>query len=155
MLRHRAGLADPKTNMSIHETNPLNGIDSHSVKSADTAMSVYEIRHLLSNERRDIIIRELIANDGQVEFDELRDALCQALHGVPIDEVESEERHRLYISLYQTHLPKLKGEGVVTYEKRSGTISWGDQADAIIEYLEAEGKLSMRGRMANAMASLF
>nr|WP_225316448.1 transcriptional regulator [Haloferax sp. CBA1149] len=41
----------------------------------------------------------------------------------PVEDVTDEERQRVYISLYQTHLPKLESAGLVRYDEEERSVS--------------------------------
>uniref|UniRef100_UPI003F79622F DUF7344 domain-containing protein n=1 Tax=Halomicrococcus sp. SG-WS-1 TaxID=3439057 RepID=UPI003F79622F len=46
-------------------------------------------------------------------------------------------RQRVYIALYQSHLPKLDEEGVIDYNQSRGIVERGSLADQFDPYLEA------------------
>ncbi|ELY37377.1 hypothetical protein C498_00795 [Haloferax volcanii DS2] len=43
-------------------------------------------------------------------------------NGTAIEDVTDEERQRVYISLYQTHLPKLESAGLVDYDEEERSV---------------------------------
>jgi DNA-binding transcriptional ArsR family regulator len=85
-----------------------------------------EVFTLLSNSRRRRVVRLLADADGEMTISELSERIAAAEEGVDRDDLSSSDRKRVYISLYQTHLPKLEehdavsmdDDGVVTTERR-------------------------------------
>ena len=137
--------------MSIQELNGLNGIGTEAQFSADSALSVYDIRHLLSNRRRDLIIHHMAANDGRAEFSELVDVVAEDVYGEPVDTISGEDRHKVYISLYQSHLPKLQDAKIIDYERKSGEMWFGEAAEDVLAYLKSESSRSLVDRVRDGM----
>lgn len=72
------------------------------------------IHDLISNQRRRHIIHTLVTEDRPVSINELATIIA----GIEYPDVErpsSKQRKRIYISLYQTHLPRLDEHNVVNY----------------------------------------
>lgn len=94
-----------------------------------------QVFQTLSNERRRLVVKELVGGKA-VELRELsRRVAAGENHKLP-EEVTSEERRRAYNALQQVHLPKMDENGLVDYDSRSGLVSaTGDLADLRL-YLE-------------------
>lgn len=56
--------------------------------------------------------------------------------GIP--ELTSQQRKRVYVSLYQTHLPKLADTGLVDYEVDDGVVTLTDRATEVDAFLSAK-----------------
>lgn len=54
---------------------------------------------------------------------------------VPSEELSSQQRKRVYVSLYQTHVPSLEAIGVVEYDADEGIVELADRAEAVDEHL--------------------
>ncbi|PSP42459.1 hypothetical protein BRC66_01365 [Halobacteriales archaeon QH_2_66_30] len=52
------------------------------------------------------------------------------------DRISSSERKRVYVALYQCHLPKMDDMGVVEFEKARGTIEPGEHIELCYKYLD-------------------
>lgn len=52
------------------------------------------------------------------------------------EEITSEERKRVYVRLYQTHLPTLDSGHVIEFGSKTGDVEPGDRFDKAVEYLE-------------------
>lgn len=105
--------------MSVLEN--LNGI--FNMDRPVTELDVDTVFHLLSNERRRWAVEYLAENDGATD---LRD-MAQAMAFIESDGYATPEAvprnlyKAAYVSLYQTHLPKLESAGVIDVS-RAGNV---------------------------------
>lgn len=53
--------------------------------------------------------------------------------------VTDEQRERVYVSLYHTHVPKLVDEGVVAFDESARTITWAEHTEQVLRALEGIG----------------
>ncbi|ELZ46347.1 hypothetical protein C464_11048 [Halorubrum coriense DSM 10284] len=95
---------------------------------------------LLSNHRRRMVLYYLRTNGGAVDVQELATEIAAMENDVPADELTSQQRKRVYVSLYQTHLPKMAEMNTIEYDKDGGTVRLADRADDIDEYLTTEDR---------------
>lgn len=93
-----------------------------------------DVLDLLSNSRRRYVIYFLEQWDGSATLNDLAYEIASRETGVPVDELSEDDKRRVYISLYQTHLPKLDLYGLVEYDKDDRTVSLTDDADDIGDY---------------------
>lgn len=93
---------------------------------------------LLSNSRRRFVLNRLQKNRSEIELGELATELAAAENGVTPDELSAQQRKRTYVSLYQTHVPKLVEVDVVTYDSESGVIQPTDRLNEIAAYFQRE-----------------
>ncbi|WP_418280285.1 DUF7344 domain-containing protein [Halorubrum sp. DTA98] len=89
---------------------------------------------LLSNARRRFVLRQLQEESDPVELGDLAGALAAKENGVPVDELTAQQRKRTYVSLYQTHIPKMVEAGVIEYDRDAGTVSSTDHVDELASY---------------------
>lgn len=95
---------------------------------------------LLSNARRRFVLRRLQASDGPVELSDLAEELAAEENDVPSDELSAQQRKRTYVSLYQTHVPKLDEAGVVDYDSETGMIHATPHVAELARYFGEEGR---------------
>lgn len=93
-----------------------------------------QIYRLLGNDRRRAVIR-VLDDAGELTLEALVDSL--------VDETSPEAVHdglarSLYVSLQQTHLPKLDACGVVEFDGGNGPIRRGPQFRQVRRHLGAE-----------------
>lgn len=58
-------------------------------------------------------------------------------HDVTVAELTSTQRQRVYIPLYQKHLPKLDKKGIIEYNQSRGVVRPTDRLEIFRPYLEA------------------
>jgi hypothetical protein len=79
--------------------------------------------HLLQNSRRRAILRYLIERDDDVySMRTVTEQVAAWENDTTIAELTSDARQRVYIALYQSHLPKLDKAGVIEYNRNRGTL---------------------------------
>lgn len=81
---------------------------------------------ILASPRRAVIARVLEAQDA-VEIGDLAEIIGALENDTSIEDLGSSQRKRVYISLYQTHLPRMDDAGVVDYDQRSGSVARGPE----------------------------
>lgn len=77
---------------------------------------------LLSNPRRRFILYYLRIESGPVKLPDLAKEIAAWEYDTPIDELTDQEQKRAYVSLYQTHVPKLVEAGLVDYDTDDKTL---------------------------------
>ncbi|WP_144920710.1 DUF7344 domain-containing protein [Halorubrum salsamenti] len=107
-----------------------------SSRSNGSALEKGEIFDLLKNSRRRSIIQYLRANDGYAELNEVAEHIAADENDITVRELSSDQRKRVYIGLYQCHLPKMDSLGVVEYDKNRGTIELQDSVSQLLAYMD-------------------
>ncbi len=92
--------------------------------------------HVLSNRRRRYALHYLHQCDGSVALRDLAEQVAAWENDTTLAEVESSERKSVYISLHQSHLPKMDEVGVVTYDKDGNVVSLTENASQLAVHLE-------------------
>lgn len=95
-----------------------------------------ELFHLLQNERRRLVLRHLAETDGPVELRGMSNQVTAWECGTTVQQITSDQRQRVYISLYQNHLPKLADSGLITYNQSHGIVERTSLADQATRYLD-------------------
>jgi DNA-binding transcriptional ArsR family regulator len=91
---------------------------------------------LLKNRRRRLVLRHLETASQPVSIGDLAEHVAAAENGIRRNELSSQQRKRVYISLYQSHLPKMDEADAIQFDQDRGTISLTDTADAFYEFLD-------------------
>lgn len=94
---------------------------------------------LLSNSRRRFVLHYLERADGPVRLSELAAEIAAIENEVSVDELTSQQRKRTYVSLYQTHIPKLQDAGAVSYDAETGRVELAAGAGEIGDYFQQQG----------------
>ena len=120
--------------MTQTETQQPN-IPTPEIDSDDLSLST--TFELLKNRRRRETISYLIDHDGQSTLSDLAEHIAALENGIEVVELSSDQRKRVYIGLYQCHLPKLDKAGVVDFDKNRGTVVLRESvADQLVPYLQ-------------------
>ena len=101
-------------------------------------LSSDDVYHLLQNRRRRGVLRCLRDTDGTTQMSELAERVAAREHDTTVRELTSEQRQRVYIALYQSHLPKLDEAGVVDYEQSRGDVTPTARVSRLTRYLDVE-----------------
>lgn len=99
-------------------------------------LSKNEAFKMLSNRRRRYALHHLKRTDGPSTLGELAERVAAWENGVAVDDVAAAERKSVYISLHQTHLPKLEDIGVVAYDRDESLVHLSRNAAALAVHLE-------------------
>jgi len=94
-----------------------------------------EVYDLLSNARRRFVISYLRRRREPVDIMHLSEAVAAWENDVDADALTDQQTKRVYVSLYQTHLPKLDDAGIVEYDRDSGAVALADAVDELDTYL--------------------
>ena len=108
--------------MTAEESPEARRADGHTGEAL-TADTIFD---LLSNGRRRRLIRQLRGCEGEVAFKHLYERLAaQEVAGRASGEatVRYRDRKRVYVSLRQTHLPRLVEAGVLEYDDDAKTVT--------------------------------
>ncbi|WP_277555928.1 DUF7344 domain-containing protein [Halobaculum limi] len=105
-----------------------------------TTLSRDEVYDILSNGRRRFVIYLLRQEGGQIALNELSDRVAAWENDIPVDELSDQQVKRVYVSLYQTHIPKLEESGIVEYDKDSGVIKLTSNVASLDAYLPDEDR---------------
>lgn len=97
-----------------------------------------DIFHILQNERRRQVLRHLKGVDETVEMREIAEKIAAWENDTTVANLYSDQRQRVYIALYQSHLPKLDDLGVINYNQSRGTIEPTPLIDDVTQYLDRD-----------------
>ena len=91
---------------------------------------------LLSSSRRRVLLRYLDRNGGRASFADATRAVAVA-EGADPAAAPSEYKH-VYVSLYQSHVPKLVEAGVVDHDREAKTLALTERADPLFAHLDLD-----------------
>lgn len=131
--------------------------DAAAADSGDRAVSLDQIFDMLRNSRRRQVFRILTETD-RIEIGELAERIAARELDKPRKRLSSQERKRLYVALYQAHLPKLADVGAITYDERRGLVTPGPVLHRFISHLPGESASATTGtrkrRWANYISNI-
>lgn len=86
---------------------------------------------ILSNERRRLVIELLAEKRERVDISDLAEQVaCIEMDTTP-DELGTDDRKKVYVSLYQCHLGTMDEAGVINYNKDRGWIDPGPHLEEV------------------------
>ena len=103
-----------------------------------SGLSRTELFDAMSNRRRSHVIDYLTEHEGDsVDLRTLSDYVTAKEQGVAISQIDTDKRRSVYVSLHQTHLPKLDTYNVIEYDQRRGEVAVTTEYDRVKTYLES------------------
>lgn len=99
-------------------------------------LTLDELLELVQNERRRRIVQYLPRGDGAVAVGDLADHLATQEYDCPPTGPSSVQQKRMYVSLYQSHLPKMDEMDVVAFDKDRGEVKPGPHARRVTQFVE-------------------
>ena len=139
-----AGKGSLDASSSVADSEPSSDADVSNLdqigkqpRSNGSSLTKDEIFDLLKNSRRRKIVQYLREHDGSAKLDELAEHIAADENDITVQQLSSDQRKRVYIGLYQCHLPKMDTLGVVEYEKNRGTIELQDSVSSLVPYMES------------------
>ena len=122
----------------LEETESIEELRERGVEEpGQSSLSKDEIFEVLSNRRRRQIIRFLQDQDGRSTTSELAEYIAAVENDTSVPQLTSSQRKRVYVGLYQNHLPRMDELGVIEYAKNRGTVRLRDAAADTEPYLRA------------------
>lgn len=93
---------------------------------------------ILKNERRRRILKYLQEHRETAKIGEIAEHIAAEENGIDESQLSSDQRKRVYISLYQGHLPKMDETGVLRFDKSGGTVELKGASAQVIRYMDTE-----------------
>jgi hypothetical protein len=90
---------------------------------------------ILKNQRRRDALTYLRENDGRATLSDMAEYIAARENDTTVEQLTSSQRKRVYIGLYQCHLPKMDAAGVVDFDKNRGTIVLEPSAEQFAPFL--------------------
>ncbi len=100
------------------------------------SFSQAELFDVFSNARRRQTVQYLKRHQGTCDLAPLVEQVAAWENDTAIDEVTRAQRRRVYISLYQTHLPMLEDHGIVDWDPDAHRIELLPSVDTFEPYLD-------------------
>jgi len=104
----------------------------------DETLSRDRVFDILSSPRRRYVLYYLRDHGGPVELTDLAEELAAWENDTTVDELGPQARKRVYVSLYQTHVPKLEDAGLIDYDADSGELRLAEKNPNVDQYLGSQ-----------------
>lgn len=86
---------------------------------------------ILKNERRRLVLRYLFENETPASLSTLSEHVAGVENDKDPRKLDSQERKRAYVGLYQCHLPRMDDAGVIDFNKDRGLVEKGTHAEQL------------------------
>lgn len=103
---------------------------------SDHELTQAELFDVFSNARRRRTVQFLKRQGGSCDLASLVEQVAAWENDIPADEVTRTQRRRVYISLYQTHLPMLQDHGIVDWDPDEHKIELLPHEEVFEPYLD-------------------
>ena len=131
------GSTAPANQAESEQWSNIEGIRQKS-RPDGSELSMDEVFELLKNPRRRMVISYLKENGNTATLSDVAEHIAASENGISVQELSSDQRKRVYIGLYQCHLPKMDNFGVVDYDKNRGTIKLRESVAQLDSYIDSE-----------------
>lgn len=131
-------LGDELTEMTTLATNSTNDVplNTHEGQEAESdTLTEDEVFHVLQNQRRRLVLRYLEGRDEPVRMSDVAEQVAAWEHDTTVQALNSTQRQRVYIPLYQNHLTKLDKKGIIDYNQSRGIVERKPVADQLQPYI--------------------
>lgn len=91
---------------------------------------------ILKNHRRRLVIRYLSEISATTTLSDLAEHIAARENDKSEDALTSAERKRVYVCLYQCHLPKMNDAGLLEFEPDRGTVELADNVESFTRFLD-------------------
>lgn len=91
---------------------------------------------ILSSPRRRYVLYYLRTSGDPVQLTDLAEEVAAWENNTETPDITEQERKRVYVSLYQTHIPRLAEVGLIEYDDDTGQIALAKEAAGIDQYLD-------------------
>lgn len=92
---------------------------------------------VLSDRRRRIALRCLVAYDSPMTLADLADEVAVREQETPLTQIPADDVMQVYLSLYHAHVPKLADAGVVEYSQEQDLVRLTEEPDRVRDLLDA------------------
>jgi len=121
------------------ETPTASTADAEETEDQSTEpLSLDLVFEVLKNERRRRVLNYLIDAEETVSLSDLAEHIAAIENGKTELALSSQERKRVYVGLYQCHLPKMDDTDVIDFNGDRGTVALGANAEQLYPFLDAE-----------------
>lgn len=124
------------------ESQPAKGSGSDEPDSAvaEETDAGYELPldqlfEILKNSRRRQTLHFLQENEGVTTLSDLAEDIAAKENNTTVRQISSSQRKRVYVGLYQCHLPKMDDMDIIDFDQNRGTVETGPNAEQLRQYI--------------------
>ena len=121
------------------ESERTSEIEETLERADEVSLSLDHVFEILKNRRRREVIHYLREHEQRVTLSDLAEHIAALENDTDVTSITSSQRKRVYVGLYQCHLPKMADMDIVDFNQDRGVVEIGENADQLYEYLDSEG----------------
>ncbi|MFU1780590.1 hypothetical protein ACM16X_04335 [Haloarcula japonica] len=131
--------SEPTTTEAEESTEESSSAES----TSDDELTRDDLFHVLQCRRRRLVLKYLHEHPGgePADMSDIAEHIAALEHDTTVDSLRSKQRQRVYIALYQSHLPKMDDAGVINYNQDRGLVEATALANSFHKYLDEEPSL--------------
>lgn len=147
--------ADPDVAGGPPETTPPD--DGESAESGDEIEPLpKDVQYdILKNRRRRLVLTYLFEEENPAALGTLSEYIAGIENEKDPRQLDSQERKRAYVGLYQCHLPRMDDAGVVEFNKNRGVVEQGPHAEELLPHLDQDGAPDLTWPRVYLLCSMF
>ena len=107
-------------------------------KSKRESLPLDQVFEILKNRRRREVLKYLNERDESVSLSDLAEHVAAIENETTVKALSSSQRKRVYVGLYQCHLPKMDDMNIVDFDQNRGRIELAENAGQLEAYIEPE-----------------
>jgi len=107
-----------------------------SIRSRSEALSRETVFEMLKNTRRRYVFHILSQRAEPITLAALSEEVAALEYDTEVEDLNGDQRQRIYVSLRQTHLPRLDEANVVDFDAEANTVALAENASDLQVYLE-------------------
>lgn len=101
----------------------------------NTELTRDRVFDILSSPRRRYVLHYLRTEENQIQLTDLAEHVAAWENETTVEKLSSQDRKRVYVSLYQTHIPKLSEAGLINYDAESGIVTLASDVSEIDQFM--------------------
>lgn len=104
--------------------------------SKKESLPLDQVFEILKNRRRREVLKFLNERDESVSLSDLAEHVAAIENETTVKALSSSQRKRVYVGLYQCHLPKMDDMNIVDFDQNRGRIELAENAGQLDAYIE-------------------
>jgi hypothetical protein len=111
------------------------GPESDSGSPSHEELPLDQVFEILKNRRRRLVLHYLDDNGGESSLSDLAEHIAAIENDTTVKAISSTQRKRVYVGLYQCHLPKMDDMNIIDFDQNRGTVVLASNAEQVKSYL--------------------
>ena len=115
-----------------------NNVTKSESAESEGELPLDQVFEILKNQRRREVLQYLRDSEDEVTLGEVAEHIAAIENDTTVDAISSSERKRVYVGLYQCHLPKMDDMNIVSFNQNRGRIELAENAAQLEPFIEED-----------------